>query len=253
MTSMAKDRPDIFQYVDGLSYLRDFLKWRQEHDHRLSLRKVAQSAGYKSHSQLSRVLRGQAPLDIAMAQKLGTALNVTETEFRRLTTLVAGDDTTTVDTFQLPQLETVLVDMLVVALMQHEGSGSTGDWFSGFTRGLLAVGEVDESISRLQAAGVARWTDHGWQVDESLAAATWVVSPGETPRYMDVCRIFLNRYLGHQRLDSQTTINYLYLTEAERAGLSRDLQQVLYKKNHPERHSGTLHLVGIIVGQLGRD
>lgn len=72
--------PDIFNYLDYRSFLKDRISYLQNKNKKYSQRWIAQKAGLKSPQLISMILSGQRSLSATNAQLLSVALDLSERE-----------------------------------------------------------------------------------------------------------------------------------------------------------------------------
>lgn len=75
----AGNRPDLFQYEDYRSFLRDWFQWSRE-SKRMTQQRFAQMAGLKSHTLMGMIIRGSRNLtaDTLRGVKKSLTLNYSE-------------------------------------------------------------------------------------------------------------------------------------------------------------------------------
>lgn len=246
---MTAQPPDIEDSADALEFARALVEWRKNNTPGFSLRSLARQVGYKSHSQLWKVLNGQADMSADLARALGTAFKLSSVDYRKWMKLTMADTATAIKDIPLPS-DVFLVDMLVLALMHNDDARLDPDWFSRVTRGFLSTGEVVESIQRLSTAGVSKQEDGRWVIAPEYAAAYWQIPKNDQPHLKAMISLVLGRLLRSTQADSQSALFYMYLTDSEYEELFKEFEHAVKKMDDPSRTSGSLRLVQFTLGTL---
>lgn len=248
---MSDKRPEIDDYQVPLGYLQDLVAWFKASSPHFSLRSFAEKSGYKTHTQLLKILKGQAVITLEVGTRLARGLDLDEAESKKWLNLVRGDQVTHVDTLPLSP-ETAPIDTMVLALMNASSARNDPEWFAEVTRGLLSVGEAQDVLARLIHAGVARWDDGEWKINETFLAAQWGVTPDQKDVFCNSMNQLVGRMIRHRSIDYADNTTFIYL-DAEMAQTAfKEIQSTISRYDKPDEARGDLYVVNLVVSQIAK-
>ncbi len=174
-------KPEVFNYSDSRSYLRDVLKFKQNRNRGYSARAWSQQMGFKTHSLLSLFLNGVRPVKPKHLKQVLKGLDLSERErkyFEALVHFECAESSTEKEvyekflgTFNSNQFSCVELEkfrlianwyhMAILEMTELKGFKADAKWIASRLGGKVSAYQIQEAIDRLIALGLLKETAGG--------------------------------------------------------------------------------------------
>jgi uncharacterized protein (TIGR02147 family) len=138
--------PLIEKYRDYRKFISDFYQFKKGQRSGFSFRQFSQKAGLKSPNYLQLVMRGDRNLSEDMAEHVGNAMDLTETQCRYFISLVRQENAKSEDELvQAQEASLVALKKLVSKYLRKQEAHVLSEWHYLLVRELVSLSDFEPS------------------------------------------------------------------------------------------------------------